>query len=365
MRCDEAAEFVSALCDGEMITPEAAAHIRACAACAELMKQYTALGAALRCEASLALTALPPTPHWETRTGILTRLWRKGWQTMRVPRLAFAALVLVALITIGVEWKRAHVSAQSNGSVVVVTVNREDQSVFSTHAFSLDGSDKGYMSMGGILDPKKNIDASISLKLAGRAEDGVRFFVKVKAFPIAEEIAKANTDDFAQLPEREITLIPGVPLKVAMGEYGTLTLNGEWFDHIPPQVGMGIVSIDTGPSELRIQQPVLLKGDMRIGEIDGMTDTHSGFDTSDFVVFPKTGRYLFSLSPIPDAVQGKIEKNRISFEYQGTPYTLLTGAPIAQLEKVWVKVEPDYKDPDHPGSYGLGSLRNATLTQKN
>jgi hypothetical protein len=285
---------------------------------------------------------------------------------MRVPRLAFAALVLVALFVVGAEWKRACVGAQSNGSVVVVTIDREDQSVFYTHAFSLDGSDKGYMSMGGILDPKKNIEASISLKLVGRAEGGVRFLVKVKAWPMpTADTAKADTDDFAKLPEREIILKPGVPLKVAMGDYGTLTLNGEWFNHIPPQVGMGIISIDPRPSELRIQQPVLLKGDLRIGEIDGMTDTYSGFDTSEFIYFQKTGRYLFSLSPIPDAVEGKIEKNRISFEYQGTPYTLLTGAPIAQLEKVWVKVEPEYKDPEHYTLTAIGSIRNSTLTSKN
>lgn len=155
-----------------------------------------------------------------------------------------------------------------------------------------------------------------------------------------------------------------MPLKVAIGDYGTLTLNGEWFDHIPAEVGLGIKSIDPGPSELRIQQPVLLKGDMRIGEVDGNTHA-SGFDVSEFVVFPKTGRYIFSLSPIPDAVEGKIDRNRISFEYQSTQYTLLTAASIARQERVWVKVEPDYKAPDHPGSYGLGSLRNATLTQKN
>lgn len=361
MRCDEAAESVSALCDGEMITPDAAAHIRACAACAELMEQYIALGAALRREASLALGALPPTPHWETRTGILTRLWRKGWETMRVPRLAFAMLVLVALFMIGAEWKRARVGAESTGSVVVVTVDREDQSVFSSCALSLVDSSKDNMSMGGILDPKKYLGAVISLKLVGRAEGGVRLLVKVNAFPIAA----TDKGDISKMPEHEMILMPGVPLKVAIGDYGTLTLHGEWFDHIPAEVGMGIKSIDPGPSELRIQQPVLLKGDMRIGEVDGNTDTPSGFDVSEWVIFPKTGRYIFSLSPIPDAVEGRIDRNRISFEYQSTQYTLLTAASIARQEKVWVKVEPDYKDPDHPGSYGLGSLRSATLTQKN
>jgi hypothetical protein len=251
------------------------------------------------------------------------------------------------------------VGAESSGSVVLVTVDREDQSVFSSCALSLVDSSKDSMAMGGVLDSKKDLAAAISLKLAGRVEGGVRLLVKSYAGPIT----KVNTSDLAKLPERDVILMPGVPLKVAMGDSGTLTLHGEWFDHIPAEVGMGIKSIDPDPNELRIQQPVLLKGDMRIGDIDGWADTPSGFDDSVYVIFPKTGRYLFSLSPTQDAIDGTIEKNRISFEYQGTEYTLLTGAPIARQEKVWVRVEPDYKMPGHPGSYGLGSLRNATLTQ--
>ncbi|WP_433971003.1 hypothetical protein [Tunturiibacter lichenicola] len=265
MRCDEAAESVSALCDGEIITHEAAAHIRTCDACAELMEQYTTLGATLRREASLALGTLPSTPRWEKRTGIFTRLWRKGWETMRVPRLAFVALVLVALLTVAAEWKRARVGAESSGSVVLVTVDREDQSVFSSCALSLVDSSKDSMAMGGVLDSKKDLAAAISLKLAGRVEGGVRLLVKSYAGPIT----KVNTSDLAKLPERDVILMPGVPLKVAMGDSGTLTLHGEWFDHIPAEIGMGIKSIDPDPNELRIQQPVLLKGDIRILSLAG------------------------------------------------------------------------------------------------
>ncbi|WP_221313386.1 hypothetical protein [Granulicella aggregans] len=359
MRCDEVAESVSALYDGEMITHEAAAHIRTCDACAELMEQYTILGATLRREVSLALGNLPSIPRWETKTGIFTRFWRKGWATMRVPRLAFAALVLVVLLTMGAELKRARVGAESNGSVVLVTIDREDQSVFSSCALSLVNSSKDSMAMGGILDSKKDLAGVISLKLAGRVEGGVRLLVRSYAGPVAT----TDTSDLAKLPEREVILKTGESLKVAVGDSGTLTLHGEWFDHIPAEIGMGIKSIDPAASELRIQQPVLLKGDMRIGEVDGWTDTPSGFDNSAYVIFPKTGRYLFSLSSTKDAIEGKIEKNRITFEYQGTKYTLLTGAPIARQEKVWVRVEPDYEMPDHPGSYGLGSISNATLTR--
>ncbi|MBB5061339.1 hypothetical protein HDF16_006075 [Granulicella aggregans] len=323
------------------------------------MEQYTVLGATLRREASFAPDILPSIPRWETRTGIFTRFWRKGWETMRVPRLTFAALVLVVLLTMGAELKRARVGAESAGSVVLVTIDREDQSVFSSCALSLVDSTKDSMAMGGILDPKKDLAAAISLKLVGRAEGGVRLLVSSYAGPVAT----VDTSDLAKLPEREVILMPGVPLKVPIGASGTLILHGEWFDHIPAEVGMGIKSIDPAASELRIQQPVLLKGDMRIGEVDVWTDTRAGFDDSVYVIFPKTGRYLFSLSSTQDAIEGKIEKNRITFEYQGTKYTLLTGAPIARQEKVWVRVEPDYEMPDDPGSYGLGSISNATLTR--
>jgi hypothetical protein len=326
MRCDEAAEFVSALCDGETITPEAASHIRDCAACAQLMEQYIAMGATLRREASLALGALPPTPRWETRTGRLTRLWRKGWETMRVPRLAFAALILVALFVVGAEWKRARVGAQSNGLVVVVTIDREDQSLFSACALSLVDPKIRGGAMGGILDPKKDLGAAISIEVAGRAEGGVRLLVRAKAFPAAA----IDPSELGKLSDHEMILKPGVPLKVAVGNSGTLTLHGEWFDHIPAEIALGIKNVDPGPSELRIQQPVLLKGDRRIGEINGGSSSPSGFDDSTYIAFPKTGRFLFSLSPIPDSAEGKIDRNRISFEYKGAPYTLLTAAQIAR-----------------------------------
>ena len=53
MKCEEAAEFVSALCDGESIPPVAAEHIGACETCRGRMKEYAEIDAELRRLASL------------------------------------------------------------------------------------------------------------------------------------------------------------------------------------------------------------------------------------------------------------------------------------------------------------------------
>ena len=53
MRCEEAAEFVSALCDSERIPREAAEHIGECEKCRAWLQDYAMLGAELRRTASL------------------------------------------------------------------------------------------------------------------------------------------------------------------------------------------------------------------------------------------------------------------------------------------------------------------------
>src|ERR1700728_4737079 len=66
MRCDEAAEFVSARCDGEVIPQTAAEHLETCALCHALLEEYMEMGAELRRTASL-----------EIEQGISPRIWTK------------------------------------------------------------------------------------------------------------------------------------------------------------------------------------------------------------------------------------------------------------------------------------------------
>ena len=79
MICDEAAEFVSALCDGEMISREASEHIGACAPCRALLSEYMEMGAELRCAASLGIEDSVSPRVWTKPHGIFAIWWQKGW----------------------------------------------------------------------------------------------------------------------------------------------------------------------------------------------------------------------------------------------------------------------------------------------
>jgi anti-sigma factor RsiW len=96
MTCDQAQPYLSALYDAEPIPPEAADHAAHCARCQDQLQQYAQTSAALRSYASQFVSQpVPPRTWLKTSTATRTRWWEKANQSMRIPRLAFAALVLV------------------------------------------------------------------------------------------------------------------------------------------------------------------------------------------------------------------------------------------------------------------------------
>ncbi len=64
-RCEEAAEFVSALHDLESVPPALAEHVRACKSCQERLKEYGEIGMELRRVASLQLPTEVRARTWE------------------------------------------------------------------------------------------------------------------------------------------------------------------------------------------------------------------------------------------------------------------------------------------------------------
>jgi anti-sigma factor RsiW len=90
--CD-AAEYISALCDGETIPPAAAQHIATCRDCEARLGDYLAMGVDLRRTASLALAEAVPSQTWTKPQNRVATWWQKGWGTMRIPRVAFAILI--------------------------------------------------------------------------------------------------------------------------------------------------------------------------------------------------------------------------------------------------------------------------------
>src|ERR1700681_90150 len=121
MICDEAAEFVSALCDGEMISREASEHIGACAPCRALLSEYMEMGAELRCAASFGIEDSVSPRVWTKPHGIFAIWWQKGWGDMKIPRLAFAVLIGVIVVLVS-TLAVVKVGAHSDGTVVVLKI---------------------------------------------------------------------------------------------------------------------------------------------------------------------------------------------------------------------------------------------------
>ena len=137
MICTEAAEFVSALCDGEIIPPSAAEHIGGCRECQARLREYLDLGVELRRTASLEQSAMVPARTWTRPQNPLTAFLQKGWGTMRIPRLAFAAMIagIVALVcTLAV----VKVGADSNGTVVLLNTRGPDGPLMDCPLSTLD-----------------------------------------------------------------------------------------------------------------------------------------------------------------------------------------------------------------------------------
>lgn len=100
MKCNEAGEFLSRLCDGQVISREAAEHIGACGDCRARLDEYLRMGAELRMVASLEQPGMVKESFGENKAQVQRVWWRRG-ATMRIPRFAFVSMLGVILLLSG------------------------------------------------------------------------------------------------------------------------------------------------------------------------------------------------------------------------------------------------------------------------
>jgi len=124
MNCNETAEFVSALCDGETIPRAAATHIGDCSACQATLNEYIGLGAELRRIASLELVEETKPLAWAEKQQTKQTLWQKGWETMRIPKFAFVLLV-AGIVALASSLAMVKVHAHSQGTVMLLKVQSD------------------------------------------------------------------------------------------------------------------------------------------------------------------------------------------------------------------------------------------------
>jgi hypothetical protein len=361
MKCEEAAEFVSALCDGERIPRDAAEHVGACKVCAARLTEYAEMGAELRRVASLE-SAEPSPLTWAGQKRAKSNWWQKGWETMRIPRIAFA-LLLVAVVVLGSGLAILKVRAQTVGQVLMLTVKPENgQSMLCP--LSQDGRAPFCSS---VLTLKSGLLVNgfrIISRDGDRIELGVR--ARLTAFPVkVGQAVDASTDAIRNLPESTYWFEPGEKLEIDVLGSGPLTVTGELTDHVPSIIlNDQIGEMDPKPGELRVISSVLLRNKKVVMDYEGVIA--STIEAQHEVVYfykQSEGLWVLSQAPLEGAVQAHVSRSRISFEMDGASYQFLMAAPVSRSETVWVLHLPDYKPagafsklPDFQGFSGTGPL---------
>jgi len=343
--CDETAEYVSSLADGETIPPTFAQHIGACAACQTRLTDYLAMGAELRRVASLEVDApLPALPIEKRRT---TRsLWQKGLETMRIPKFAFALLIL-AVVALASSLTMVKVGAHSSGSVLMLNFTGPDG---NPHQCFFDTTKKDYPC--GFFGPMAATSVGFDFRTLARNGDDIQLGLRSAAYPIgspeANHMGNALVDN---LPEVRYSFEVGQVLKINVEGLGTLTIKGEWTDHVPTLITDAQAQLDPKPDQVRILSPLLLKDNQVIGDMAGGMTSDDDRSQAVWINYANVGRFLISSAPMKGAVQAYAQLNRVSFQIDGENYVLLTGAPVSRSEKIWVLYQPGFKLPNGPDNF--------------
>jgi hypothetical protein len=349
MICVEAAEFVSALCDGEIIPPSAAEHIGVCTGCQALLRDYLDLGAELRRIASLELSAPVPDRVWTNPHNPLTALLKKGWQTMRIPRLAFAAMI-AGIVVLASTLAVVKVGAHSTGTVVLLSASGPNGPLSDCPLSTVEKRWTRCAMVGDF----NGATVAYQIDLVEHETNRVQLAIRTKAY--GKAASGYSSSDIQAQPPKLVWFKPGEPLKLDFPGVVTLTLKGEWMDHVPALAGGSSRSIDPQADEVRVMSPLILRDRKIVGDLEG---GHARIDKTDqgiMIYIPGEGLFVLSLSPVPDAVQAEVREGRVSFDEGAHSYIVVTGAPITRSGHLWVLHDKGFKPTPEAGQGFIGSI---------
>jgi hypothetical protein len=333
MICDDAAEFVSALCDGKTIPPAAAQHIAICSDCRSRLSDYLAMGVELRRTASLALAETVPFRSWTKPQHRVAILWQKGWGTMRIPRFAFGVLIgsIVVLASfLGVNKARAN----NTGTVVLLSTAGPNGPLTDCALSALDEGQNSCVWYGKV----GSRFLAYRVFLAARDGGRVRLMVYTHTYtPGASPGSPESEGGYI----KDVWFEPGKPLKFTVAGVGTLTLRGEWMDHMPI-----LGTLEPIPNEIRLGRPLLLKDNVVVGDLSrffGGTFDADSLDSALGFYIPGQGRFLLSQLPMKGAVEAHVVQGRISFKDGGHSWELVSGVPVCRADHIWILHQPDFK----------------------
>jgi hypothetical protein len=346
MKCNEVAEFISALYDGEKIPREAAEHLGACDECGGRLAAYSAIGVELRRVASLGEPTDVRDRTWEDRKELRSSWWRKSRESMRIPRLAFAAmLAAILLLSGGLVLVRAR--PNSTGSVLWLAVKLPPEGKVMQMALATDGEagSDGFEHFAAV--PTGGI-FSMSVRFLRREGDRVELGVKTRYENPKPDFTGDAEQRLKDIVEQSLWIEPGRNAEISVLGLGSIQIAGDFIDHKPPSFFSLEDTVDPKANEFRIVSPVLIRGkEVVFNEVgaSSMGDARSGTGVS--IYWPGEGRFLFSSAPFKDAVEGSVLESQINFRVDEQEYLLLTAVPVTRATHVWMKHEPRYKPSEH------------------
>jgi hypothetical protein len=333
MICNDVAEYISALCDGKTIPPPAAQHIGTCLDCQARLSDYLAMGVELRRAASLGLAEAVASRVWTKPQNRVATWWQKGWGTMRIPRLAFAGLIAgILVLASALAVNRAR--AQNTGTVVLLTTVGPNGPLAEC-ALSTQDRTQGYCVWYGKVGSRF---LAYNVYLVTRVGGRVRLMISAMTYAPG---ANPGSPESQVGSNKLIWFEPGEPLKFDVPQVGTLTLEGEWMDHMPI-----LGTLEPIPNEIRLGTPLLLKDNLVVGDLSSwingilsldLLDAAFGFEVSG------QGRFLLSQVPMKGAVVAHVAQGRITFDEGGHSWELLSGVPVCRADHIWVLHQPDFK----------------------
>ena len=342
MNCELAEEYVSALCDGRKIPQVAAEHIGKCQRCQLELNEYAAMGAELRRLASLDESVPVAQVDWMLQPVKEIGWWQKGLTTMRIPKLAFGAmLIAIIALSTGLVMVRAQARAATGRFLELkfklptrtkpdICVMRADGSQKDNHCDFVDHGRDGLLLM--------------NTRVIANAAGPAQLRIRAKYVPGAGETEVDYSEAlFKDVPENVLPVESGETHEIQVAGLGAVGFEAEYLDHIPSLVSLPQETLDPNPREFRIVAPVLVRDNQVIANADGSSISIGSGDATLMFYVPGEGRYLVSSVPFEGAVEGSVHLGKINFSLEGHNYLLLTSMPITVSDRVWVKHESDFK----------------------
>jgi hypothetical protein len=361
MKCNEAAEFVSALCDGERIPAATATHIGGCPECQLRLNDYVRMGIELKRIASINTAEAAPEVVWGKQRWFPLNWGQIGRQTMRIPRVVFAMLMmLITVLAAGLVLARTG----NTKSYVEFKIRDQDGTVEYLMTLSeLRGKASG---VRGWQDMRDGNLGYIIREIESK-EGAEKLGIRALKFPLGAEQHSA-LEQVSKAPEQVQWYVPGQEVHIPVAGYESSEITVQLATKLPEAFDPAKRPFLPEAGELRLMSPALLRESKLVGDGNNMSATASAEASVAWFHVPGEGLFLFSLDKFEGAIAGQLENSRVEFRSEGQSYLLLTGAPLVGGDQghrtIWVahvskpKITLNGKELENRG---IGAMRTSDV----